>query len=32
MGHQDPSMLSKVYQHLSLNPTHMLEQARRAVG
>jgi len=32
MGHQDPSMLSKVYQHLSLNPTHMLEQARRAAG
>ncbi len=32
MGHQDPSMLSKVYQHLSLNPSHMLDQARRAVG
>lgn len=32
MGHQDPSMLSKVYQHLSLNPTHMLEQARKAAG
>ncbi len=32
MGHEDPSTLSKVYQHLSLNPAHMLEQARRAVG
>ncbi|MFO0818456.1 MAG: tyrosine-type recombinase/integrase [Pirellulales bacterium] len=32
MGHSDPSMLSKVYQHLSLNPTHMLQQAKRAVG
>lgn len=32
MGHSDPSMLSKVYQHLSLNPTHMLEQAKRAVS
>jgi integrase len=32
MGHKDPSTLSKVYQHLSLNPSHMLEQARRAAG
>jgi integrase len=32
MGHQDPSTLSKVYQHLSLNPEHMLDQAKRAVG
>lgn len=32
MGHQDPSTLAKVYQHLSLNPAHMLQQARRAVG
>src|SRR5262245_6657718 len=31
MGHEDPSMLSKVYQHLSLNPAHMLDQAKRAV-
>ena len=30
MGHQDPSMLAKVYQHLSHNPEHMLDQARRA--
>ncbi len=32
MGHEDPSMLSRVYQHLSLNPVHMLEQAKRAVS
>lgn len=32
MGHKDPSTLAKVYQHLSLNPQHLLEQARRAVG
>lgn len=31
MGHSDPSMLSKVYQHLSLDPRHMLESAKRAV-
>lgn len=32
MGHSDPSMLSKVYQHLSLDPKHMLASAKRAVG
>jgi integrase len=32
MGHNDPSMLSKVYQHLSLDPQHMLASARRAAG
>jgi integrase len=32
LGHQDPSMLAKVYQHLSLNPKHLLGEARRAVG
>jgi len=32
MGHKDPSTLSKVYQHLSLDPQHMLQQARRAAG
>ncbi len=32
MGHSDPSMLSKVYQHLSLDPQHMLASAKRAVG
>ena len=30
MGHEDPSMLSKVYQHLALNPKHMLAEAQRA--
>jgi len=30
MGHSDPSTLSKVYQHLALNPTHMLSQAKKA--
>lgn len=30
MGHQDPSMLAKVYQHLSHSPEHLLNQARRA--
>jgi integrase len=32
LGHQDPSTLSKVYQHLSLDPEHMLKQAHRAAG
>lgn len=32
MGHNDPSMLAKVYQHLGHNPEYMLEQARRASG
>ncbi len=30
MGHKDPSMLARVYQHLSHSPDHMREQARRA--
>ncbi|MDA7980518.1 MAG: tyrosine-type recombinase/integrase [Pirellulales bacterium] len=32
MGHEDPSMLSKVYQHLALDPKHMLQQAKKAAG
>ena len=32
MGHKDPSMLARVYQHLSHSPEHMRDQARRAVG
>ena len=32
MGHKDPSMLARVYQHLSHSPDHMLDQARRAAG
>jgi len=30
MGHKDPSMLARVYQHLSHSPDHMRDQARRA--
>ncbi|QDT13489.1 tyrosine-type recombinase/integrase [Planctomycetes bacterium K23_9] len=30
MGHRDPAMLARVYQHLSHSPDHMLEQAIRA--
>jgi integrase len=30
MGHKDPSMLSRVYQHLALNPEYMLAEAERA--
>jgi integrase len=32
MGHSDPSTLSKVYQHVALDPAHMLRQAKRAAG
>jgi integrase len=32
MGHNDPSTLSRVYQHLAHNPEHMLQQARKAAG
>ena len=32
MGHRDPSMLAKVYQHLSLNPEHLRSQLEKAVG
>jgi integrase len=32
MGHSDPSTLSKVYQHVALNPAHMLAQAKKAAG
>ena len=30
MGHKDPSMLARVYQHLSHSPEHMRHQARLA--
>ena len=30
MGHKDPSMLARVYQHLSHSPEHMRDQARKA--
>ena len=29
MGHSDPSMLSKVYQHVAMYPLHMLQQANK---
>jgi integrase len=32
MGHRDPSQLAKVYQHLSHNPKHLLEQAKKAAS
>lgn len=30
LGHSDPSMLARVYQHLSHDPQHMLQQLRRS--
>ncbi len=32
MGHSDPSTLARVYQHLSLNPEHLLHQASKVQG
>ena len=32
MGHKDPSMLARVYQHLAHSPEHMRDQAKRAIG
>jgi integrase len=32
LGHKDPSMLARVYQHLYHNPSHLLEQAQKATG
>ena len=32
MGHKDPSMLARVYQHLSHSPDHMHDQATRAAS
>ncbi|MEZ6133108.1 MAG: tyrosine-type recombinase/integrase [Planctomycetaceae bacterium] len=32
LGHQDPSTLARVYQHLNQNPQHLLEQARKATA
>ena len=32
MGHSDPSMLSKVYQHVALNPAHMLHASEASRG
>jgi integrase len=32
LGHADPSMLSKTYQHVSQSPSYMQQQLQRAVG
>jgi len=32
MGHSDPSTLARVYQHLSHNPEHLLNQASKVQG
>ena len=32
LGHEDPSTLARVYQHLNQNPQHLLDQARRAAS
>ena len=32
MGHKDPSTLARVYQHLSKNPSYLLDEAKRAAG
>jgi len=32
MGHKDPSQRARVYQHLSHNPKHLLEQAKKATS
>lgn len=31
LGHNDPSTLSRVYQHLSHNPAHLLGQLRKTI-
>ena len=32
MGHKDPSMLARVYQHLSMNPQHLLSELKKVAG
>ena len=32
MGHKDPSMVARVYQHLSLNPKHLLSELKRVAS
>jgi hypothetical protein len=32
MGHQDASMVARVYQHLSTNPNFLQEQAKKVPG
>ena len=32
MGHKDPSMLARVYQHLGLNPQHLLSELKKVAS
>ena len=32
LGHKDPSMLARVYQHMAHNPQHLLGQVRKVLG
>ena len=32
LGHRDPSMLARAYQHMAHNPQHLLGQVRRAIS
>ncbi len=32
LGHKDPSMLARVYQHMAHNPQHLLGQVRKAIS
>lgn len=32
LGHRDPSMLARVYQHMAHNPQHLLGQVRKVLG
>lgn len=32
LGHEDPSTLARVYQHLNHNPQHLLDEMRKAAG
>jgi integrase len=32
LGHDDPSTLARVYQHLNQNPKHLLDEIRKAAG
>ena len=32
LGHEDPSTLARVYQHLNQNPKHLLQEMRKSAG
>jgi integrase len=32
MGHKDPGMLAKVYQHVGMNPRHLLSELKKVAG